>query len=333
MSDPVTNIEIEDVLSSIRRLVSDEARAAERGEKELSFSSDVPPQSVELEEEKSDEVMESTAPKAAPALVLTAALRIVPEHENTAEKADLENSEPEDEGASDDDTLILTQVHSDDDTGQVFAEQAEAEQNVADDHAVDTTEDTHESEVSAQEEHDAPAPEMRDDAEADNEDQDATPEEPVTIEDKIAALEALISGTDSEFEPDGAEQGGNAARRLQLLPWEDSSPSHSGLQTGALPDPEIASQAAAFHDTATAFERARTEAVETAQAELSTNASETLLENEEIASVVDEEALRDMVSEIVRQELQGPLGERITRNVRKLVRREIYRALAANELD
>ena len=331
MSDPVTNIEIEDVLSSIRRLVSDEARAAERGEKEPSFSSNVPPQSVELEEEKSDEVMEATAPKAAPALVLTAALRIVPEHQNTAEKADLENSELEDEGASDDDTLILTQVHSDDDTAQVFVEEAEAEQNVADDHAVDTTEDTHESEVNAQEEHDAPAPEIRDDAEADSE--DATPEEPFTIKDKIAALEALISGTDSEFEPDGAEQGGNAARRLQSLPWEDSSPSHSGLQTGALPDPEIASQAAAFHDTATAFERAHTEAVETAQAELSTNASETLLENEEIASVVDEEALRDMVSEIVRQELQGPLGERITRNVRKLVRREIYRALAANELD
>jgi len=331
MSDPVTNIEIEDVLSSIRRLVSDEARAAERGKKEPSFSSDVPPKSVELEEEKSDEVMEATAPKAAPALVLTAALRIVPEHENTAEKADLENSELEDEGASDDDTLILTQVHSDDDTAQVFAEEAEAEQNVADDHAVDTTEDTHESEVNAQEEHDAPAPEIRDDAEADSE--DATPEEPFTIKDKIAALEALISGTDSEFEPDGAEQGGNAARRLQSLPWEDSSPSHSGLQTGALPDPEIASQAAAFHDTATAFEREHTEAVETAQAELSTNASETLLENEEIASVVDEEALRDMVSEIVRQELRGPLGERITRNVRKLVRREIYRALVANELD
>ena len=331
MSDPVTNIEIEDVLSSIRRLVSDEARAAERGEKEPSFSSNVPPQSVELEEEKSDEVMEATAPKAAPALVLTAALRIVPEHQNTAEKADLENSELEDEGASDDDTLILTQVHSDDDTAQVFAEEAEAEQNVADDHAVDTTEDTHESEVNAQEEHDAPAPEIRDDAEADSE--DATPEEPFTIKDKIAALEALISGTDSEFEPDGAEQGGNAARRLQSLPWEDSSPSHSGLQTGALPDSKIASQAAAFHDTATAFEREHTEAVETAQAELSTNASETLLENEEIASVVDEEALRDMVSEIVRQELQGPLGERITRNVRKLVRREIYRALAANELD
>jgi len=51
------------------------------------------------------------------------------------------------------------------------------------------------------------------------------------------------------------------------------------------------------------------------------------------ADVLDEAALRDLVSEIVRQELQGALGERITRNVRKLVRREIHRALAANELE
>ena len=49
--------------------------------------------------------------------------------------------------------------------------------------------------------------------------------------------------------------------------------------------------------------------------------------------VLDEEALRDLVADIVRQELQGALGERITRNVRKLVRREIHRALAAQDLE
>ena len=49
--------------------------------------------------------------------------------------------------------------------------------------------------------------------------------------------------------------------------------------------------------------------------------------------LLDEDALRDIVSEIVREELQGALGERITRNVRKLVRREIHRALAAQELE
>ena len=40
-----------------------------------------------------------------------------------------------------------------------------------------------------------------------------------------------------------------------------------------------------------------------------------------------------MVAEIVRQELQGTLGERITRNVRKLVRREIHRALTSQDFD
>ncbi|MGP6087911.1 hypothetical protein [Antarctobacter jejuensis] len=48
---------------------------------------------------------------------------------------------------------------------------------------------------------------------------------------------------------------------------------------------------------------------------------------------MDEEALQDLVANIVRQELQGVLGERITRNVRKLVRREIHRVLMSKEFD
>lgn len=50
-------------------------------------------------------------------------------------------------------------------------------------------------------------------------------------------------------------------------------------------------------------------------------------------TLVDEDALRDMVAEIVREELSGELGERITRNVRKLVRREIHRAMMARDFD
>jgi hypothetical protein len=38
------------------------------------------------------------------------------------------------------------------------------------------------------------------------------------------------------------------------------------------------------------------------------------------------------VAQLIREELQGELGTRITRNVRKLVRREIQRALAARDL-
>lgn len=45
----------------------------------------------------------------------------------------------------------------------------------------------------------------------------------------------------------------------------------------------------------------------------------------------DEDALRHLVAEVLREELQGELGERITRNVRKLVRREIHKMIGAPE--
>lgn len=48
---------------------------------------------------------------------------------------------------------------------------------------------------------------------------------------------------------------------------------------------------------------------------------------------IDEDVLRDIVRDIIREELAGTLGERITRNVRKLVRVEINRALTAREFE
>ncbi len=49
--------------------------------------------------------------------------------------------------------------------------------------------------------------------------------------------------------------------------------------------------------------------------------------------ILDEETLREIIVDVVREELQGVLGQRITRNVRKMVRREIRLALAAEDLD
>ena len=46
----------------------------------------------------------------------------------------------------------------------------------------------------------------------------------------------------------------------------------------------------------------------------------------------DEAALRDLVAEIIRDELRGALGARIARNLRELVRQEIARELAARGL-
>ena len=49
--------------------------------------------------------------------------------------------------------------------------------------------------------------------------------------------------------------------------------------------------------------------------------------------LLDEDALRQLVSQFVREELHGALGERITRNVRKLVRREIHRVMSTREFE
>ena len=46
----------------------------------------------------------------------------------------------------------------------------------------------------------------------------------------------------------------------------------------------------------------------------------------------DEAALRDVVRDVIREEFQGLFGERITRNVRKLVRAELNRALASRDM-
>ncbi|MHA6343992.1 hypothetical protein [Roseivivax sp. CAU 1761] len=48
---------------------------------------------------------------------------------------------------------------------------------------------------------------------------------------------------------------------------------------------------------------------------------------------IDEQTLRGLIAEIVHEELRGPLGARITRNIRTLVQREIQIALTSNDFD
>ena len=45
------------------------------------------------------------------------------------------------------------------------------------------------------------------------------------------------------------------------------------------------------------------------------------------APILDEEQLRELINSIVREELQGELGDRISRNLRKLIRRELAAVL------
>lgn len=68
--------------------------------------------------------------------------------------------------------------------------------------------------------------------------------------------------------------------------------------------------------------------------EITTAAVPTLTDrNGNPISLLDEDDLIQLLRQVIREELQGDLGEKITRNVRKLVRAEINRALTAQTLD
>lgn len=131
---------------------------------------------------------------------------------------------------------------------------------------------------------------------------------------KIAALEAAVGEITSGWEPDGDEIETLAASVAPAMAWEDD------LQLDAKGAP-------LQDDAAEDISEAETEADETLEASASIGGFGA------DDQVMDEDALRTLVSEIVRAELQGALGERITRNVRKLVRREIHRALTAQEME
>ncbi|WIY23533.1 hypothetical protein [Parasedimentitalea psychrophila] len=213
-----------------------------------------------------------------------------------------------------------------------------------------------------------------------------TPDEakPVTsFAEKIAALEAAIGQGDEQWEPDGEPGEANAATAVETLAWEDledelvevaplgvaeaddcadSDPQRditpeiapeiapekvSESAAEIIPEiapeftPETAPESVAAFDPPS-FDRPEfdqpgidqpgaepLEAIHLAEQAVADEVLDALAADE---AVMDEESLRELVADIVREELQGALGERITRNVRKLVRREIHRALAVQDL-
>ncbi len=261
MSDPVTNVEIEDVLSSIRRLVSSDER----------------PKSV-------------TPPRAAPAparvepdrLVLTPSLRV------------------------DDEALDLSDH---------MVENEVAEMTMDDPETVEPTRDA-KAELKA----------------------------------RVAELEEVVSRQGDQWEPDGASADANSGGPVAPLPWGDcvsgigeDMDTAEDTDTGEETDQDAVTCAtiSAPHITldeptdragdmpVDPFEDLAADDNAAADVPDEDGNRNSLATNDEF---LDEDALRDLIADIVRQELQGALGERITRNVRKLVRREIHRALAGQEL-
>lgn len=279
MNDPMTSVEIEDVLSSIRRLVSEDLRPGSAAKPEPMAQAIAAPTLA-------PEVAKLEAGK----LLLTPALRVVP-NEDPLPEADAVPEAPfmavpasDEPGRGAVVARIGAQVSDDWDaeletvTGEWPATQWEPELVEVDLEAVEEAEVL---EVTSAEE--ARLEEAwRDGAWAD--------ERPAAIEDEPVTL----------FQP---ELDGEAQEELVTSP----SALADIAEAAVLAEIEAADSAAAIAATADLFAP-------------------------QDGEDFDEEALREVVRDIIREELQGALGERITRNVRKLVRAEINRALASRDL-
>lgn len=138
------------------------------------------------------------------------------------------------------------------------------------------------------------------------------------LEETIAELEAAVTAQPDEWEADEGES------------FEDEAWAFSAFQT-----PQDDSALTEDVDDATTDEASgmgENPPPAVADDETPDDAS---VENILAVSTADEMAqdvLRAMITEIVHEELTGELGERMTRNVRKLVRREINRVLLSREL-
>ncbi|SMX37193.1 hypothetical protein [Octadecabacter ascidiaceicola] len=317
MSDPVTNVEIEDVLSSIRRLVSDGDKARTRdpapAEADSAPVQDAPETPAETSESKPDK------------FVLTPALLVVDNNAPSEDVADVENSDPDEEEWVEE-IDEATSSDSEPENGDV------EDPLPLTDLVWDSVNDARKAGVAA-----VPADEAV-----------QTPDRSELVA-TIAELEAAVSNDVEDFEPDGSEEAGDLMG--ETIAW----PGTVARKFDDVPDAEETTPAPEFNpdleadDASVAFEHRKPDA-EPEQ----TDEAETKAEPETISSAdtqdeygdddldglleaggvtLDEEALRALVSEVVREELTGPLGERITRNVRKLVRREIYRILSSQEFD
>jgi hypothetical protein len=325
MSDPVTNVEIEDVLSSIRRLVSDGDKARTRDP--------APADTAAVPEISPDTSAESmTVSATSDRLVLTPAFLVVDGSDDMpAETASL-HAVP---------TAVEDDAEDDD-----WHEEAWQQKTVAEDDVEDDVDEMSEP---------LPLTNMVWDGVDKSKEPDAANDrtvvglsasaEKVGLAATIAELEAAFSANDEEYEPDGSEvmdetiEWPGAAVR-DRAPFEDAVISDEIIsdeiaETAVSGDAEAEDAIPAFgHRNLGDIDVTPSVAAGIKAADPDEYGDDDLDGLPETGGVsLDEAAMRELVAEVVREELAGPLGERITRNVRKLVRREIYRILSSQEFD
>lgn len=343
MSEPVTQSEIEDVLSAVRKLVSenagDEAKKAESPSEDASKLVLTPAFRV-------DEAAESPAQEPAAA----------PQSQDASEEVVAEVVE-----AAGDHEADVIALHSEPQVEHAQEEHA-AEDNAQEAHDAEGETSEHAEDSAAQETEPQPQPGEQSAAPADD------------LAARIAELEAVVGAASEnaqeDYEPDGSEEQTlpSEALRPEEAAAEDLMEDVAGPSDTApeAPQPEAEASAPAAEEWEDVDIDAETEGYTPQEPEMleaepyededdsapemaaaapepepapdpmpdpSADAAyvaepeQDAAEDDDDDMIIDEDMLREIVSRIVREELQGPMGERITQNLRRLVRREIQRAL------
>jgi hypothetical protein len=146
-------------------------------------------------------------------------------------------------------------------------------------------------------------------------DMTAEPPHGADLEREVAELEAALMGgkpdTGDSWEPADKGAGASFPKRV-----------------AEISDAEVAGEEAGDKAKVVEFTSTNSEAGNAPASDAGENVGKP-----DVESLLDENDLRALVAEVLREELKGPLGERITRNVRKLVRREIAQALSSLDIE
>lgn len=358
MSDPVTNVEIEDVLSSIRRLISNGDRLSPSAEPAAACPKEpanrlVLTPSLRVDESHGADRSGITPPEDEPHQIMSEPEQAAEHDIDSNDGSDGESARDEANVAAAEDDAHGEAANSDalqKADEDLSAQDEQAQDEPAQDHGatepegdiwLDAAENTSEPDAdeTAQEEGSASKPAGQDETQTGTEVDASAADDSETkyaaadaslsdLEAQAAEFEAVVASRDDQWEPDGESGDEYAGGRVTPLSWGDTQdrldePDEEELSA----DPDWAEAddlASAQHEQSWAEGAMPIPPVE----EWGDDSGLSLDD-----AILDEDALRDMVSEIVRQELQGALGERITRNVRKLVRREIHRALTSQDMD
>ena len=157
------------------------------------------------------------------------------------------------------------------------------------------------------------------------------PAPPQTLEDKVAALSRLVARDADEFEEErDRPDADDLAAASEPMTWSEEAPFVEVDEAEETVGSNVLHAENAWPQTQPQEPVAEEEPVMASPPEDVPMVAE---DDADGSFEIDEAILRELVGDIVRQELQGALGERITRNVRKLVRREIHRMLISQEFD